>query len=64
MGNTGNCYNCDKRYVGCHSKCEDYTPNNYDTKFYDHDYMNYLNDARGRMKRSRNLFRRGVRHEQ
>ena len=24
MSKKSNCYNCEKRYVGCHSKCEGY----------------------------------------
>ncbi len=63
-GLTTNCYKCTKRYIGCHGKCEDYIPNTYNEKDTDIEYNLYLGEAKARIKRSKNLFRRGIRNDE
>ena len=63
MNGNDKCYKCTKRKIGCHDRCPDYTPKDYSKYSSEWIYDDYLTQAKSRMKKERNLFRRGIRSE-
>ncbi len=63
MNGNDKCYNCEKRVLGCHDRCPDYSYKDYTKRRIDRDYYSYLADAKCRMKKAKGLFQRGVRND-